>query len=175
MQMEHEKCLEMIFYLIAQIEPILLNTDWCHVRVAVHHNYPFATWRGERHHSLRFAYHLRILIPSMDRPARSGAQPGAWEWRPPRGLAKNARVSVMVGGVEVEFHCCILFESVCDKNFTNQSAHFSFFPFPLWGKFLSDGLTTCAFRSDRRRRHPSSPFAHGLTRCWRCRSARSSL
>ena len=32
-------------------------------------------------------------------------------------------------GVEVEFHCCIFFESVCDKNFTNQSAHFSSFPF----------------------------------------------
>ena len=36
-------------------------------------------------------------------------------------------------GVEVEFHCCIFFESVCDKDFTNQSALFSLFPFPLRG------------------------------------------
>ena len=78
-------------------------------------------------------------------------------------------------GVEVEFHYCISFESVCDKNFTNQSALFSSFSFSPSGEQFSDGRTTCAFRSDRRRRHPSSPFAHGLTRCWRCGLARSSL
>ena len=65
--------------------------------------------------------HHHILIPSMDRPAQSGAQPGAWEWRPPRGLAKNARVSVMVWE-GLKFSFCCKFESVYDKNFTNQSA-----------------------------------------------------
>ena len=51
----------------------------------------------------------------------SGAQPGAWERRPPRGLAKNARVSVMVWE-GLRFSFCGKFESVYDKNFTNQSA-----------------------------------------------------
>ena len=69
----------------------------------------------------------------MDRPARSGALPGAWDSYPPRGLAKNARVSFMEEMV-CEFFV-IMSESAYDKNFTNPSAPISlFFHLPARGE-----------------------------------------
>ena len=69
----------------------------------------------------------------MDRPARSGALPGAWDSYPPRGLAKNARVSFMEEMV-CEFFV-IMFESAYDKNFTNPSTPISlFFYLPARGE-----------------------------------------
>ena len=89
--------------------------------VAVQLNYQFATRRGERHHSLRIVSTITSSSRRWTGRLTSGAPPGAWEWRPPRGLAKNARVSVMVWE-GLRFSFCCKFESVYDKNFTNQSA-----------------------------------------------------
>ena len=107
----------------------------------------------------------RDAHPSMDRPALSGALPGAWDSYPPRGLAKNARVSFMEEMV-CEFSV-IMFESAHDENFTNPSALFPFF-------FISPRGEKNLLR--RRRHLPNfavsisrlafSSLTHDLTSCW---------